>query len=768
MGLSALTRLVKITEKGGNTQLRRISDLPPKKLMQDFLETLSSKASFNEYSKEAQSVVTDFVQIGDTNATSFIKTLIDNNAAEKDILDLLKEPAQFKLYRAIKVRLNKLMQNIKFKSPEERNLFNQNLSLLGVKDKSSFLNLTESKGFREILEGNLSSEYIKGLKSTDKIGYNHFYDLFADIEKAIDSRLAKIVGLDKEGVITLIKSMDKEICESPQVLEDLLVMLEKHKNLDAVNKMLKLLKEDIQKGYVNDKIKKLIKFTDDIDPSKFNKILKLYEGSYSPSTHRFGHDLESFFSKENKIDQELFDFLINNKNRYNQFRLSEINDFLNIEGADKNILKKYMDVLNKLNEKKYVGYDLESVSVNNFNYFKKMLEENKINEEIYFKLLLSNHHEIFKKSGNWSLLDDVYRETFLPIFKSTNEDLLSALDVSGMRIQDPETYKKLQASGIIDLVISKKLKPDMLRLGYGQEFIPQVYSDIEILKKEGSVIKHFTSFDKILSKTTAGDVVSVNGKIFINNNGRLEAWNMTEEKFNELFPLVERFTGSQGTEDCFLFSALETMYRNPKTRGQYYKLFEQKGDDILVTIPAYKDFNGTVKFSNGEVITNFSSSSSAKHYMMLEQAYARTALRAEKNTPIGKNPITTNDYEYLYNRLNGGQTDNVLNDLLDRNPNLVKLKNNKKLVKRTQTIFLKKSNPDGVIKFFDKHGNRSDLIFNLGIRLDSNCYHAISVKSYNPETKMLTIIDPNRLEVYTEKSLTELAPDIIKIWITNV
>ena len=142
MGLSALTKLVKITEKGGNTQLRRISDLPPKKLMQDFLETLSSKSSFNEYSKEAQSVITDFVQIGDTNATSFIKTLINNNAAEKDILNLLKEPAQFKLYRAIKVRLNKLMQNVKFKSPKERNLFNQNLSLLGVKDKSSFLNLT--------------------------------------------------------------------------------------------------------------------------------------------------------------------------------------------------------------------------------------------------------------------------------------------------------------------------------------------------------------------------------------------------------------------------------------------------------------------------------------------------------------------------------------------------------------------------------------------------------------------------------------------------
>ena len=85
MGISALTRLVRITGNELRGQLRRTSTLPVEKLMPDFLETLSPKAKFDGYSQELKSAITDFVQIGDTNATSFIKTLIDNNAAEKDI-----------------------------------------------------------------------------------------------------------------------------------------------------------------------------------------------------------------------------------------------------------------------------------------------------------------------------------------------------------------------------------------------------------------------------------------------------------------------------------------------------------------------------------------------------------------------------------------------------------------------------------------------------------------------------------------------------------
>lgn len=126
--------------------------------------------------------------------------------------------------------------------------------------------------------------------------------------------------------------------------------------------------------------------------------------------------METLLSADNKIDTELFEFILKNKEVYSIFRLSGINNFLRINGTDKNMLKKYMDALNKMNEKQCIGYDLESVSANNFEYFKKMLEENNINEENYFKLLLTSGHEIFKKPENWSLADDIYKETFLPIF----------------------------------------------------------------------------------------------------------------------------------------------------------------------------------------------------------------------------------------------------------------------------------------------------------------------------------------------------------------
>ena len=92
----------------------------------------------------------------------------------------------------------------------------------------------------------------------------------------------------------------------------------------------------------------------DLNSELFNKVLMLHTEQHSLRSYRVLSDIESVLSKGNKIDSELFEYLANNKNIYSQFRMREINDFLNIEGTDKNILKKYMDVLNRLNEKKYI------------------------------------------------------------------------------------------------------------------------------------------------------------------------------------------------------------------------------------------------------------------------------------------------------------------------------------------------------------------------------------------------------------------------------
>ena len=112
--------------------------------------------------------------------------------------------------------------------------------------------------------------------------------------------------------------------------------------------------------------------------------------------------------------------------------------------------------------------------------------------------------------------------------------------------------------------------------------------------------------------------------------------------------------------------------------------------------------------------------------------------------------------------MNGGQTGDVLRDLLNCNPNLKGLKNNRNLVKEHKYYF-SKNQIRRRQKLFDTYGTKPDLMFNIGVKNESS-YHAISVKSYNPETGIVTIIDPYRLGVYEEMSLKELAPNIVKIW----
>jgi len=108
-----------------------------------------------------------------------------------------------------------------------------------------------------------------------------------------------------------------------------------------------------------------------------------------------------------------------------------------------------------------------------------------------------------------------------------------------------------------------------------------------------------------------------------------------------------------------------------------------------------------------------------------------------------------------------------LRDLLDYNPNLAQLKKNLKFVKGTKTLFFKTPNPNKIKEIFDKYCTKDNIMFNLGIKKGTT-YHAISVKSYNPHTGMVTIVDPNRVGVYEEKPLKELAPNIVKLWATFI
>ena len=119
---------------------------------------------------------------------------------------------------------------------------------------------------------------------------------------------------------------------------------------------------------------------------------------------------------------------------------------------------------------------------------------------------------------------------------------------------------------------------------------------------------------------------------FVHDGNSLVEWNMTKEKYLELFPPVLRFTSCQNTlGNCYfatsLFSSMEDRYARPNI----YKSFELKGDDVVVTVKAYEDYNGSYTYKNGniELPTTEDYMSGCKGLQMYEQAYARTTLRVD-------------------------------------------------------------------------------------------------------------------------------------------
>lgn len=323
------------------------------------------------------------------------------------------------------------------------------------------------------------------------------------------------------------------------------------------------------------------------------------------------------------------------------------------------------------------------------------------------------------------------------------------------RLNNPEQYQKLVDSKILDLVKEKKISPRILA-NLHKNFTPEVYSDVQKLLNGESLIKKFDSTKDILRKTTAGDVISVNGKMYINNDGKLEPWKMNEEKFNELFPLVDRFSTRQGKDDCYFITVLNSLYQNPKTRGNYYKMFEQKGDDILVTIPAYKDYLGTVKFPKGEIKIDATcnNADAAKNVQMLERAYSRTAVRTSENTPIGQNPITTEDLNYLQNRIESGHIKNVFRELYPS------------AAQNPQKVIIDKAQITSALENYSQ--NPRYIITHGYLPEGRQTGHANSIKSYDPKTQTVTLTDPEEAGVQHTQSLKDFLSTAWSIVVSRV
>lgn len=686
------------------------------------------------------------------NTDSWISNLARYGDNEKEVATLLKSTKNFNLYVDVKSKINKDLKKI-IPSNDAPSIQTK-LALMALFNKGSFKALAKSKGMKEIEEGRLNISYLKDIKSTDKIDEDFFYKMFDNIEKQTNKRLVNS-GLDVDAVNKYLKISDKKICKDPNFVNEFLSDLEKIEDPELANKILtKCDFNPVFLKYENEDFRKVISTTA-LQPEIVEKVLQLKQANSWSTLHiskiiadgRVWNVSDDLFNTYLKFEKA-------NPSHCYPMTIGNINNFLRVKGVDDNFVKS---ILANPNLTKEIGTDkferiFSLANKKNIDLLKSCIEKGKFTQKDWLAFQLKGRYDVTDTA-----ISQIYKETYEPLnnaLKDTNYSYMidSVIDT---RLNNPEQYQKLVDSKILDLVKEKKISPRILA-NTNKDFTPEVYSDVQKLLNGESLIKKFDSTKDILRKTTAGDVISVNGKMYINNDGKLEPWKMTEEKFNELFPLVDRFSTRQGKDDCYFITVLNSLYQNPKTRGNYYKMFEQKGDDILVTIPAYKDYLGTVKFPKGEIKIDATcnNADAAKNVQMLERAYSRTAVRTSENTPIGQNPITTEDLNYLQNRIESGHTKNVFRELYPS------------AAQNPQKVIIDKAQITSALENYSQ--NPRYIITHGYLPEDRQIGHANSIKSYDPKTQTVTLTDPEEAGVQHTQSLKDFLSTAWSIVVSRV
>ena len=761
---TAVTKAVeKATAKTTNTVVSKIAETLPE-ILPDITKSISANAKYFQYSPKTQQTVNalreaifKFAKEKNninifTNNEYYIKNLLNYCSDEKTVYTIAGSMGNYNKYCNFTQKIFKAFKNAKYLKLEDKEAALTNLTLMSFTDPKSFKALIKSKGIDEIISGRLNISYLKNIKSTDKIDENYFYKLFDNIEKARNERIIKS-GLDKNIINKYLNLFDDKVCLNPEFANDFITKLEKINNPELANKLLNRFPMDESfKDFGHKELAKLIDKAAE-QPDAIQTVIQLQKTTPGMANHYANF----LIKKEIPEVEDLFKYYLKFEKAHPEICQPETLSCmygLIQKGADKKMLEEICEKAIQIKNPDFIPEICSYAGKDNFDLLKSMLKNNAFDKESIFKFKMSKYDK--------ELTEKVYQETYLPLLQGFEKYNIPPMEkeylaqrIADLQIKEPKQFAKLQDTKILDLIKEGKVHPRILD-GYSSEtgFTSEILSDVQKLLNGESLIKKFDTTKNILQKTSTGDVISVKGKLYINNNGHLEQWNMTEEKFNELFPLVDRFSTRQGFDDCYFISPLTAMYKNPQTRGEYYKMFEQKGNDIYVTIPAYKDYLGKVKFPNGQIKVQDINADAAKNVQMLEQAYARTALRTQQEVHSQEmlNPLTTDNLNYLQNRIRSGQLRNSMRELFPKN-----------------TLIRKFEDKNQIIQIIKDFANDKRTIIQEGslLRTGGEIGHARTISGYNPQTQTLTLIDPNRTAIEETVPLDMFMEKLVSIFVAR-
>ena len=220
-----------------------------------------------------------------------------------------------------------------------------------------------------------------------------------------------------------------------------------------------------------------------------------------------------------------------------------------------------------------------------------------------------------------------------------------------IKTSDPAKYQKIANSGIFELIKEGKVDASALnQLNKNSDLSADVYNDLALVKSGKSIVPEFpegTDLKTAFEQTSTGDAVEVGNKMYINDGNTLVEWNMTKEKYLELFPPVQRFTTTQSLtiSNCHLIQTLGLAMHNPNARAQFLQSFELNGNDVVVTVKSLEDYNGSKTFTNGEIqlASQNKHLTGCKGLQMYEQTYSEKALREKELDPVADPDIASID-----------------------------------------------------------------------------------------------------------------------------
>lgn len=362
-----------------------------------------------------------------------------------------------------------------------------------------------------------------------------------------------------------------------------------------------------------------------------------------------------------------------------------------------------------------------------FNQFCNIMKRNGIND--FTKLDFENFIRFNRNNQNFEEL--ISNPQKLQTFIERSRKMVDVSKTTDKQIYNALTTGLCEYEGVqFKVKVNENLLNDMESLIHTGTYFPKYSRN--------------TNLQKIIRETKMGDVVSIDGKMFMNNGKALEELAFDEKTYTAFFPAVARFNTHQGNiGNCYFISQLEALMNSRRGRCNIYRMFSKDAKGNLCVQTAKNKCPIIVDKIPSQTPCQYGSGVGLSS---IELAYGAGLHGIEPKTlsQISRD-ITMNENGWLL----GGKIG--LSDLLGKNVQVEKYVLDAKEIRRNIGDYLFQfANRDDYIlqvKFF-KHIP----MYNILLK------HQYSLKGYDKAKGIVTITNPHRSGLDIEIPESEILP----------